>query len=91
MKYKVTSSDGAVDIDVSDASCNKEELINAVQKCADGKCLCPSQEYDKVESILIDDTGSDIQISIKPKDGENIDKNEVEKCLEFTGSHLSEK
>lgn len=89
MKYKVNNNDDAVDINVSDAGDKKEELINAIRECANGECSCPSQEYDKVESILVDDTGADIQISIKSKDGETIDKKEVEKCLEYTEGRLS--
>ena len=89
MKSKITKNEMGIDIDITDVDGKKEELIEAFQECSEGRCTCPTQEYEKVEKLDIIDTGKSIQLSIKSKTDETIDTKEIEKCLEYTKKRVS--
>jgi hypothetical protein len=67
----------------------KKELLEAFQECSEGHCSCPTQEYQKVETMKVLDTQGTIQLSIKNKANEVIDTKEIEKCLEYTKHKVS--
>jgi hypothetical protein len=90
MEAKITSADNGIQIDVTDLDGKKEQLLEAFQECSEGRCTCPTQEYRKVESLEVAGSEDAIQISIKAKEGEQIDTAEIEKCLEYTKQQVSQ-
>lgn len=91
MKYKIINHKGDINIHVSDIKANEEHLHKAFQRCKEGKCSCPTQEYEKVKSFQITNSNESIQLSIKTKDGEKIDIKEIEKCLAHSIEQAPEK
>ncbi len=89
MKSKIKSSKNGIDINITEIEGKKEELLEAFQECSEGRCTCPTQEYEKIESLNIIDTEKTIQLSIKSKGNEVIDTKEIEKCLEYTKNKVS--
>jgi len=81
MKYKITKHDKDINITVSDLKGNEDQIVDAFQECKEGRCSCPTQEYDKVASFTITDSEESVQLSIKTKNGETIDADEIERCL----------
>ncbi len=90
MKSEISKNENGIDIELTDVEGKKEELIQAFQECSEGRCTCPTQEYEKVETLDITDTGNSIQLSIRAKEGDEIDTEEIEKCLEYTKKRVSE-
>ncbi len=90
MEAKIKTTEDGIQIDVTDLEGKKDQLLEAFQECSEGRCTCPTQEYQKVASL--DVTGSDdtIQLSIIAKPGEQIDTGEIEKCLEYTKKRVAE-
>jgi len=89
MKSKITKNNHGIEINITEVKGKKEELLEAFQECSEGRCSCPTQEYEKVETMNIIDTENNIQLSIKSKDNEVIDTKEIEKCLEHTKNRVS--
>ena len=89
MKSKITKNENGIDIDITDVEGKKEKLIEAFQECSEGRCTCPTQEYEKVEKLDIIDAENSIQLSIKSKVDETIDTKEIERCLEYTKKRVS--
>jgi len=89
MKSKITKNNHGIEINITEVKGKKEELLEAFQECSEGRCSCPTQEYEKVETMNIIDTENNIQLSIKSKDNEVIDTNEIEKCLEHTKKRVT--
>ena len=89
MKSKITKNNNGIEINITEIKGKKEELLEAFQECSEGRCSCPTQEYEKVETMNIIDTENKIQLSIKSKDNEVIDTKEIEKCLEYTKNRVS--
>ena len=89
MKSKITKNENGIDIDVTEVEGKKEKLLEAFQECSEGRCTCPTQEYEKVEKLDIIDAGKSIQLSIKTKKDETIDTKEIERCLAYTKKRVS--
>jgi len=59
-------------------------LLAAFKECQEGRCSCPTQVYEKVESLIVEQFPAGIMLSVKAKQGQSIDVGEIEKCLEHT-------
>ena len=90
MEARIGFADNGIQIDVTDLNGKKEQLLEAFQECSEGRCTCPTQEYQKVRSLAVVGSDDTIQISIKAKEGQEIDAAEIEKCLEYTKKQISE-
>ena len=84
MKYKVRSNGREIDIEVSQTKGKQKKLLEAFQECQEGRCSCPTQEYTKLESLEIENNEDTIRLKLKSKPDEQIDKSEIDKCLEYT-------
>ncbi len=90
MEAKITPAGNGIQIDVTDLEGKKEQLLEAFQECSEGRCTCPTNEYEKVEALHVTDSDDAIQLSIIAKAEQQIDAAEIEKCLECTKQRVSE-
>lgn len=88
MKYKVDENKGGINITVADVGDDKQKLLKAFRECQEGRCSCPTGEYKKLQSLEVEQGGDGIQLHLKPKPGEAIDKSEIEKCLGYTAERV---
>ncbi len=88
MKYKIDQNKGGIDISVAEVGGDKQKLLEAFRECQEGRCSCPTDEYKKLDSLQIEQDGEDIQLRLKSKPGETIDKAEIEKCLGYTAERV---
>ena len=91
MKYKIDENSSGIDISVTDAKNDKQKLLEAFRECQEGRCSCPTEEYSKLVSLEVAQEGDAIQLRLKAKDGEVIDKSEIEKCLSYTAERVQDK
>ena len=90
MEAKIKKTDNGIQIDVTELEGKKDELLEAFQECSEGRCTCPTDEYQKVAAMQVTDGDDTIQLSIIAKDDETIDTAEIEKCLDYTKKRVSE-
>ena len=90
MKYKIDTNDGGLDISINDVKSKKKELLEAFQECKEGRCSCPTEEYKKLESLQIEEDENNIKLHLKSKNGEELDKEEITKCIEYTENRAKE-
>lgn len=90
MKYHINETKDGLSISVDLLKEQKEQLIDAFNQCQQGQCSCPSDEYNKLESLDIDTVDNHIELDLKVKEGQKIDKSEIDKCLEFTTKQLEQ-
>ena len=88
MKTKIVSKKDSVEIQVSEVGSHTDELLAAFRECQEGKCSCPSQEYEKVEYLSVEQSKEGISISVKAKAEQQIDIADIEKCLEHTKNRV---
>lgn len=91
MKYKIDQNETGIDISVTDASNDKQKLLDAFRVCQEGRCCCPTDEYKKLDSLEVMQDADGIQLRLKSKNGESIDKAEIEKCLAYTAAQVQRK
>jgi len=89
VKTKIIRKKDGVEIQVGETGSHTEEILAAFKKCQEGKCSCPTKEYDKVESLSVEQSKEGISLSVKAKAGQEIDIAEIEKCLEHTKNRNS--
>jgi len=88
MKYKIDEKETGIDISITDAKSDKQELLEAFRECQEGRCSCPTEEYKKLASLEVAQDEEGIQLRLKSKDGEVIDRSEIEKCLSYTSARV---
>jgi hypothetical protein len=91
MKYKIDEKESGIDISVTDAKNDKQKLLDAFRECQEGRCSCPTEEYKKLASLEVAQDKAGIRLRLKSKDGEVIDKSEIEKCLGYTAERVKDK
>lgn len=84
MKYKVESSDKAVNIEITETKGKQEKLLQAFQECQAGRCTCPTQAYSKLDSLEIERDEDTIRLKLKSKPDAKLDETEIGKCIEYT-------
>jgi hypothetical protein len=85
MKY--TIKEGAQDVAISVENVKPDQqgkVLEALQECAEGRCSCPTQQYQKVETLDIARKADAIEIDLRVKRGQKIDREDIEKCLAYT-------
>lgn len=84
MKYKIENKPEGIDIEVDASKEKRNKLLGAFQECQEGRCSCPTQEYSKLESLVITEDKGKVHLHLKAKPGEEFDQSEINKCLEYT-------
>jgi type II secretory pathway component PulL len=75
-------------VEVSEIEGKEEHLLAEFQACQEGLCTCPSEEYDKLESLKVDHSAGKIHLRLSAKSGQTFDKAEIEKCLDHAETTL---
>lgn len=84
MKYNISEAEGALRITVHDVGENQAKLLTLFGLCQEGKCGCPTTEYEKMESIDVTSDRNTVVLTLKPKQREQLKREEIEECLAFT-------
>ena len=84
MKRIVKSNSEGLTIEVSDTSGQQEQLLAEFKACQEGRCSCPTNEYEKLDSLDIEAVSGNIRLTLKPKSGQTLDSSEIQKCLDHT-------
>ena len=90
MKYKVESAENEVNIEVTETKGNQDKLLQAFQECQEGRCTCPTQEYSKLDSLVIESDEDTIKLKLKSKPDVKFDESEIGKCLEYTKEKVTD-
>lgn len=91
MHYKITIENTTLTIETETDPSEKKILLEEFAKCAAGTCSCPSQQYEKLQSIKVLPTKSGINIKLVPQAGVPIDEEDIRNCLEYTAKIVDEK
>ena len=87
-QYKISSLPRGLRIDVTHAAGNEHRLLNALQECKEGRCSCPTPEYEKLAGMQVTSTHGEVQIDLQTKPGAEIEAEAVRRCLDYTLDQL---
>jgi hypothetical protein len=84
MTYRIDEEDGNIDVHVERSGADDAELLAALVRCRDGRCDCPTDEYEKVEDMRIESDARGISVHLAVEPGQAILKEAVATCLDHT-------
>ncbi len=90
MEAEIKKTETGIEIDVTELDGKTEQLLEAFQECSEGRCTCPTNEYQKVQKLDVTGSEDAIQLTITTRPDQQIDTAEIEKCLEYTKKRVSE-
>ena len=88
MKHVIKPDSEGLNVEVSDIAEQEEELLTEFQACQEGRCSCPTDEYEKLASLEIARSVGKISLRLKAKAGHEFDRAEIEKCLHHAEKKL---
>lgn len=90
-KFSVSETDSKLHIAIDDVGTGQAEVLKALQDCAEGNCSCPTSQYEKLQSVEIAPVADGVAVTLTPKAGETIDRQAIDRCLEYTAGQLTGK
>lgn len=88
--YEIHKKKQAVTVDLEGVAGQTEQLIEALRECQGGNCSCPTDEYQKLESMDVEQHGDVIQLQLGAKPGSEFDTAEIAACLDHMTAKLSD-
>lgn len=89
-RYRVQETESTVSIEVTDAVGQQDQLLEAFEECQAGRCSCPTDEYQKLAAMDVEQSGDVIRLRLEAKPGEKFDTSEIAACLDYTTARLTE-
>ena len=84
MRYEITEHDSDVEIRVQDAAGRTSQVLTSMQDCQQGRCGCPTDQYDRLAGMDVAATDDEVTVRLLPKTGERFDTDELRACLDYT-------
>lgn len=86
MDSSIKEKNDHVIVNINKIEDKKELILQNLNDCKEGKCSCPTNEYDKLNKldIQVNNEVSEIIIDLEPKEGQKIAVSEIQKCLDYT-------
>ena len=75
--------------EVADLEGNEEQLMEAFRECQEGRCSCPTREYQKLGSLQVEQKNGEIKLRLVSKHGTKFEEAEIEQCMEHTKGRIS--
>jgi len=76
-RYRIHEDKSTVLIKVAEVGESKEQLLEAFGECQGGQCSCPTNEYDKLESMEVEPGEDLIRMRLEPKPGTKFDMSQI--------------
>ena len=90
MKHRIEQQGDDLEITLEGAEERQEGLLEAFQECQEGRCSCPTNEYEKLEKLEVSAEGGTVSLRLTAREGESFDPEEIEACLEYTEARVAE-
>ena len=83
-RYRIQDKGSGVSIEVTEVGGQQDRLLEAFGECQVGQCSCPTNEYEKLESMNVEPASDGIRIRLETKPGEKLDTSAISACLDYT-------
>ncbi len=78
-RYTINQSDEDLTIRVTETGPGADQLLTAFRECQQGRCDCPTDEYEKVSTLDVEsEEGDTITLRLVPKPGQRFDESEID-------------
>ncbi len=83
-RYRIDATDTGLAIGLTGVTGRQERLLTAFDECQQGRCSCPTDEYEKVASMEVRAVDDRIDIQLTSKPGTRFDDAGIAACLDHT-------
>jgi hypothetical protein len=83
MPYEITEHEHDIHIRV-EADDRAPQLLAAMQECQEGRCTCPTDQYDRLDGMTIEPGADVITVTLHPRDGQHLDVEPLSRCLDYS-------
>jgi hypothetical protein len=83
-RYTTEPDDTGLTVQLQDVGADRDRLLGAFQECREGRCDCSTDEYDKLESLSVDDQPDAVTVRLDTKPGQTLDLADIDACLRHT-------
>lgn len=80
--YQISQDDTNVSIELKNVGGTEKQIIEAFGECKAGRCSCPTDEYEKLASMDVQQTEGLIKVRLQTKPGQKLDTAQVAACLD---------
>ena len=87
--FAVHGDSAKLHITIGDTGGTQAQLTKALQECAEGRCTCPTSQYEKLQAVDISQDANQVRVTLTAKAGEAIDRKAIDKCLEYSAAQVS--
>jgi len=91
MRYNITQDGEAVEIHVQDTGERAPQVLASLQECQEGRCSCPTDQYDRLASIEVGGGEGELTVHLTPRPGEHLDPDELRACMDYTLESAADK
>jgi hypothetical protein len=85
MDYKIGhAGDDEVTIDLVDTADRAPQVLEALQECQEGRCRCPTDQYERLAGMDIATRGGAMRVRLRPRAGVRLEMDALRLCLEYT-------
>ncbi len=88
--YRIEPAERGVTIAIEGIGDKRDELLATFDECAQGRCACPTDEYEKVEAMEVVPAEETISIRLVARPGTAFDAAQIEHCLDYTVERTSD-
>ena len=86
--YQIQEDESGLTVELDGVGGKKVELLQTFGECKEGQCSCPTDEYTKLASMDVEQSGDVIKLRLKAKAAEKFDTSEIATCLDYTTQKL---
>ena len=83
-RYRIKESGSAISIELTEVAGQQEQLLGAFAACQAGQCTCPTDEYQRLDRMDVEQGEDEIRLELEPKPGERFNLAEIAACLDYT-------
>ncbi len=83
-KYTIKADGPSLEIELTEAAGCQDQLLEAFGECQEGRCSCPTNEYEKVSAMDVRPGEDRIDIQLEAKPGTTFDTDQIAACLDYT-------
>lgn len=90
-RFRIFDKASKLHIEIEGTGKEQGAVLGALKECAEGRCACPTTQYEKLQSVDIAPGKDSIGIVLTAKAGETIDRQAIDRCLEYTTAKAQRK
>lgn len=89
MRYRITEdARAAVEIHVIADLEHQPQLLESLAQCQSGNCSCPTDQYERLETMHVQADGENLRLRLVPRPGQRFDTAELRACLDYTAAQV---